>query len=159
MGLKNIVWIKSWVEDIRFLGLGIFHQVQSSGVLHHLKDPLIHTLFSWLQNAGMYFVEFDSIRNKYGLKFQHQSYLDAIMTKKMANMTATTQLSITEILKGSFKKQEFYASKIENSVADLYDSANVLHLFGNPLGFRPAISNKENIQLYKNETIFSAGIT
>ena len=37
--LRNIVWIQSWIEDIRYLGMGIFNDLQCTGVLHHLKDP------------------------------------------------------------------------------------------------------------------------
>ena len=39
--LHNIIWIQTWIEDIRFLGLGIFEMFQSSGVLHHLKSPVL----------------------------------------------------------------------------------------------------------------------
>ena len=39
--LRNIIWINSWIEGIRFLGMGVFESVQSSGVLHHLKIPLL----------------------------------------------------------------------------------------------------------------------
>ena len=38
--LKNIIWIQSWIEGIIFLGLGRFQHSQSSGVLHHLKNPI-----------------------------------------------------------------------------------------------------------------------
>ena len=37
--LSNIVWILSWIEGIKFLGLGYFDNVESGGVLHHLKNP------------------------------------------------------------------------------------------------------------------------
>ena len=37
--LSNIIWIRSWIEDIRYLGLGLFGELQCSGVLHHLKIP------------------------------------------------------------------------------------------------------------------------
>ena len=38
--LNNIIWIHSWIEEFRFLGLGLFKDFQCSGVLHHLKNPL-----------------------------------------------------------------------------------------------------------------------
>ena len=38
--LQNIVWVRSWVEDVRYLGLGSFDVSQCTGVLHHLRDPL-----------------------------------------------------------------------------------------------------------------------
>ena len=37
--LKNIVWVRSWIEDARFLGMGLFNELSCSGVLHHLKSP------------------------------------------------------------------------------------------------------------------------
>ena len=39
--LQNIIWIKSWIEDIPSHGIGFFEEVLSSGVLHHLKNPLL----------------------------------------------------------------------------------------------------------------------
>ena len=38
--LKNIIWIRSWIEGVRYLGIGLFEQSQCSGVLHHLKSPI-----------------------------------------------------------------------------------------------------------------------
>jgi ubiquinone/menaquinone biosynthesis C-methylase UbiE len=37
--LNNIIWIRSWIEDVRYLGMGVFEELQCSGVLHHLKSP------------------------------------------------------------------------------------------------------------------------
>ena len=37
--LTNIIYVNSWIEGSRFYGLGQFKIVQSSGVLHHLKNP------------------------------------------------------------------------------------------------------------------------
>jgi hypothetical protein len=37
--LSNIIWIRSWIEGILFLGIGKFDELQCSGVLHHLKNP------------------------------------------------------------------------------------------------------------------------
>ena len=38
-GLRNIIWIRNWIEAMRFLGMGSFEELQCSGVLHHLKRP------------------------------------------------------------------------------------------------------------------------
>ena len=38
-GIQNILWIRSWIEGARYLGMGLFHELQCSGVLHHLKNP------------------------------------------------------------------------------------------------------------------------
>ena len=40
-GLRNIVWVQSWIEGSRYFGLGSFENVQCSGVLHHLKSPTV----------------------------------------------------------------------------------------------------------------------
>ena len=37
--LGNIIWIHSWIEDLRLHGTGVFTELQCSGVLHHLKKP------------------------------------------------------------------------------------------------------------------------
>ena len=37
--IANIIWINDWLEDVKRLGLGHFHFIESSGVLHHLKNP------------------------------------------------------------------------------------------------------------------------
>ena len=37
--LRNIIWINSWIEGIRFFGIGAFETLECSGVLHHLKSP------------------------------------------------------------------------------------------------------------------------
>ena len=37
--LQNIIWIRSWIEGVRYLGMGVFEELQCSGVLHHLKSP------------------------------------------------------------------------------------------------------------------------
>ena len=39
--IHSIVWIHSWIEESRYLGLGIFDNIESGGVLHHLKSPAI----------------------------------------------------------------------------------------------------------------------
>ena len=39
--LNNIIWIRTWIEEVRHLGIGLFEQSQCSGVLHHLKTPIL----------------------------------------------------------------------------------------------------------------------
>ena len=36
--IGNIIWINDWLESLDRLGVGNFHFIESSGVLHHLKD-------------------------------------------------------------------------------------------------------------------------
>ena len=54
--LRNIIWVHNWIEGIRFLGIGRFEQLQCSGVLHHLKNPLLGLKIlkdSLFRNGGM----------------------------------------------------------------------------------------------------------
>ena len=39
--LRNIIWVNSWIEGIRFFRIGAFETLECSGVLHHLKSPLL----------------------------------------------------------------------------------------------------------------------
>ena len=39
--IKNIVFVKDSIENIRYLGLGLFDILNPSGVLHHLISPLL----------------------------------------------------------------------------------------------------------------------
>ena len=39
--IKNIVFVKDSIENIQYLGLGLFDVLNSSGVLHHLISPLL----------------------------------------------------------------------------------------------------------------------
>ena len=39
-GLKNIAFVKDSIESVRYLGLGLFDILNSSGVLHHLNSPI-----------------------------------------------------------------------------------------------------------------------
>ena len=39
--LRNIVFVRDWIEGVRFLGLGVFELFECSGVLHHLKIPIL----------------------------------------------------------------------------------------------------------------------
>lgn len=38
-GLKNILWIKRCIDDVKYLDIGLFNDILCSGVLHHLKNP------------------------------------------------------------------------------------------------------------------------
>ena len=244
--LNNIIWIHSWIEEVRFLGLGLFKDFQCSGVLHHLKSPLyglnilkdqltsdggmnimvyglygrsgvyqmqklmmmintntneiekeikntnvtlsfipennwlndrnmikndqttgdidiydlflhkrdvaysIKTLFSWLEDCGIQFIDFDSIERKHTLKLRHQKYqIPNLKFLSMKNL-----LHSMEIFKGSIIKHDFFASKREDSEANLFDSCSVLYIHGNPIGLRQSFTNKANIFSSESQTIF-----
>ena len=253
--LENIIWINSWIEDVRFLGLGLFNDFSSTGVLHHLKSPdyglnllkdqltndgginimvygqygrtgvyqmqklmkLMNTnlhdikkeiknvnltlnilpeknwfangnsnindlhdgdvglydlflhkrdvaystksIFDWLENSGLHYIDFDYITTKFTLKLRHQIYYCQNMMRRFSRMHLSQQLHITELLKGFIKKQDFFASKIDNSEADLFGSSNVLYIFGNPRNLRKALSNSKNIETSVNQTMFRAKVT
>ena len=65
-------------------------------------------------------------------------------------------MCIAELLKGDVSKQDFYASKMQNSAASVHDLTNTMYLYGNPDGLRNAISNKTNRKVIGNETFFMA---
>ena len=74
-------------------------------------------------------------------------------------MNSNEQLHVTELVKGLLIKHEFFASKIEDSEANLLDSSSVLYTYGNPRDLRKSLMNEANIVNFKNETIFSAKVT
>jgi len=248
--LQNVIWVHSWVEGVIYLGIGLFNELQCTGVLHHLKNPstglkilkdklsthggmglmvygkygrtgvyhmqklmkminanqheieteikhakitidalprhnwfvgnqlisdhlmgnigiydlFLHkrdiafcfqTLFSWIQKAGLHFIDFDSIEYRLNLKIMYQPF-DKILKTKTSMSCEAKQLSISELMYGTIIKHEFYASKIKNCVADLHDPSNVLYLYGNPYGFRQALTNGRNMVVLKNQTVFFA---
>ena len=258
--LENIIWIHSWIEEVRFLGLGFFKDFQCSGVLHHLKSPsyglnvlkdilskdggmnimvyglygrsgvyqtqellkmintntheikkeiknvnltlkilpennwfingnlnigdkeadheglydlFLHkrdvaysfkTLSKWLENSAIHFVEFDSINQKYTLKLKHQKYYenknhDRVMMENLSRMSLNKQFHTTEILKGTTIMHEIFASKIEDSEANVFDSSSLLYTHGNPLNLRKSLANKANIVSFDNHKTFSVKVT
>jgi SAM-dependent methyltransferase len=113
------------------------------------------TLFQWIQEGGLHFIDFHSIKKRLNLKIKYQHF-DNILKTKTFMMAETKQLSITELLHGRIIKHDFYASKIKSCVADLHDASNVLYLYGNPYGFRQALANRRNMVVLKNQTVFFA---
>ena len=85
-GLKNIIWMHSWIEDIKFLGMGYFEQLESSGVLHHLKSPLLGLNIlkdTLVRNGGMQLM----IYGKYGRTSAYQMQdLLKIVNSEQKNM-------------------------------------------------------------------------
>lgn len=94
--LQNIIWIRSWIEDVRYLGLGLFDLLQCSGVLHHLKDPLFglkvlkDTLY---KNGGMSLM----VYGKYGRTavYQIQSLMKMINQGKQELETEIDHTTLT----------------------------------------------------------------
>ena len=81
------------------------------------------------------------------------------MMKRLSRMHLSQQFHITELLKGFIIKQDFFASKIVNSEADLFESSSVLYIYGNPMNLRKALSNSRNIETSDNQTTFRAKVT
>ena len=131
----------------------------------HKRDVAysIKTLFQWLENSGIHFVDFDSITSKYIIKLNHQrynkQYYDQNMMKKLSRMNLNKQLHTTEILKGKLERHDFFASKIEDSEANLFDSSSLLYTHGNPLNLRKSLTNKANIVSFDNQTTFIVKVT
>ena len=61
-------------------------------------------------------------------------------------------MGIVEIMRGSLIKHDFFASKTQNSLADIHDESNLIYIYGNPHGLRLAMSNKRNLVMRENET-------
>ena len=129
-------------------------------ILLHKRDVSysVHDLFRWLFMAAINFVEFDSHGRKMDLQFWHRS-LDNIIHRYVSSRTYLWRLSFVEILLGKYVKQDFYASKSEDSVANLYVRSNILYLYGNPLGIKQAVYDKNNRYIAENQTYFSAWMT
>ena len=252
--LQNIIWVRSWIEDVRFLGLRLFHELQSTGVLHHLKNPsyglntlkdvlvekgkmnlmvyarygrtavyhmqhlmkminthekseiktelkstkhilevlpndnwfylnnfvydlshgdvgiydlLLHkrdvsysfeTLFGWISNAGLQYVEFDDYFPRYLLKPQHV-FRDDKMKKIQSNLSIQKALHACEIIQGQVIKHSFYASKTNDNIADIHDSSNVIYINGVVQGLREAIDKKSNYKKYGSHTFFRSKLS
>ena len=247
--LQNVIWVRSWLEGISYLGIGVFDQSQCSGVLHHLKNPrfglnilkdslttyggmqlmvyaihgrtavyqiqnllkiinkdqhgiegeLINTnhtlnilprnnwfvvtplhrdlgdhkvsysgiydlllyardqafsildLHQWIAKGGLYFVDYDTFKSRYQLNIQYTIY-DDILYRKVADLDVIKQWSIMEIMRCDIVKHGIFASKAKNSVAILTDPSTKIYMYGNPYGFKEALSSKKNRRIFGNQT-------
>ena len=251
--LKNVIWIQTWLEALTYLGAGFFEQAQCSGVLHHLKNPILglkilkgsltkdggmnlmvyalygriavyqlqhllkvmkddnlgiereleitnHTLnvlpthqwfvanplmndhkggnmgiydlllhkrdvaFSmkslsqWLIEGGLYFVNFDFFKNRFNYDIRY-ILSDELLIQRVSLKTKSNQWAISEIIRSSIIKHEFYASKDRNSEASLSDPMNRIYVHGNPRGFRYALSNPKNRQTIRGKKMFLAKLS
>ena len=72
--IGNIIWIRSWIEEVKYLGAGLFESSECSGVLHHMKSPgqglriLKDVLIS---NGGMNLMVYAEIGRKAVYQIQH----------------------------------------------------------------------------------------
>ena len=248
--IKNIIWVQSWIEGVIYHGIGVFEELQCSGVLHHLKSPIhglrllkdllnprvyggvglmvyakygrtgvyqmqdllrlintnqiiqeeidaatktlnilpmhnrfshtqsgdhktgkigtydlllhkrdiafsISSLFQWVEKGGLYIIDVDNIPNRFLLNLSYGVY-ESHLTKVISNMNRVKQWSIMEVFHGRSMMHSFYASTSKYCVADINDPLNRLYMYGNPHGFREAVSNKRNVRIIGNETIFLA---
>ena len=249
--LRNIIWIRSWIEDARFLGIGLFNELQCSGVLHHLKSPLFglnilknilkpegsmalmvyakygrtaiyqiqhlmkmtnsysknmiemelkntkhvlevlpkhnwfiinslvndhktgnsgiydlflhkrdvaysfETLFHWIRNGGLHFVDLDDYSQRYLIKPQYV-FLDYNTRKSISRFDVSKQFHAAEILHGNVFKHSFFVSKSQNTIADVHDESNVIFTVGVSRELRQAVNNKNNYRKYENQTFFRA---
>ena len=251
--LKNIIWIHSWIEAVKYLGVGLFNELQCVGVLHHLKNPSfglnilkgvlvelggmdimvyakygrhslyqiqhlmklinsnrpgidmeientnsiinllpihnwfvlnpagtdyersnsdlydmflhkrdiafsIPTLFQWLQNEGIQFVDFDTAKERIGLNVKYHIQDNDLM-RKISVLDKIAQRSTVELFKGNIVKHGFYASKAGKSVARLDENLNVLYIYGHPYRFRETLDDKTNVKTWGNETSFFGRIS
>ena len=72
--IGNMIWIQSWIEEVRYLGIGLFEHSQCSGVLHHLKRPILGLKIikdSLVFNGGMSIMVYAEIGRKAVYQVQH----------------------------------------------------------------------------------------
>ena len=134
------------------------HKKGKTGIydlLLHKRDVAfsIKTLFKWITNSGLHFVDFDYYIKRFYLKTRY-IISDLSLARAISQLDRVKNMCITELLRGHVFKQDFYASKIRNSVADIHDNKNVIYLYGNPLGLRGEVSNKKNYIVHGNNTFF-----
>ena len=122
----------------------------------HKRDVsyCINTLCQWLENAGLHFVGFESIRRLFNLKLRQMQYLDKNTKLRVSRLNLSYKLHITEILNGDIIKHQFYASKIENSEADLFDPSTFLPIHGDRQDSKQNISNRKNIEILDTQMLF-----
>ena len=125
--------------------------LQKRDVAYSMKD-----IFDWLENAGLHFIDFESIKTKYTLKLRHQAYHSQDMIRRISRMNLSQQLHLTEVLQGFVIKHDFYASKLGNSKADLFAPSSLLYIYGNPQNLRKSLSHNKNIDTFVNQTMFRA---
>ena len=143
--------LNSVIADHKTGNIGIYD------LLLHKRDVAfsIKALIEWITSSGLYFVDFDYYKKRYYLQTQYV-ITDLILLRAISHLDRVTNLCIAEIMRGHVFKQDFYTSKIRNSVADIQDLSNLIYLYGNPIGLRGAISNKDNRMLNGNEKFFTA---
>ena len=126
-------------------------------LLLHKRDIAfsISSLFQWVEKGGLYIIDVDNIPNRFLLNLSYGVY-ESHLTKVISNMNRVKQWSIMEVFHGRSMMHSFYASTSKYCVADINDPLNRLYMYGNPHGFREAVSNKRNVRIIGNETIFLA---
>ena len=81
------------------------------------------------------------------------------MLEKLSRMSLKKQQYTTEILKGTMNLHGFFASKIEDSEANVFDSSSLLYTHGNPMNLRKSLANKANFASFENHNTFSVNVT
>ena len=246
--LQNIIWVRGWIEEVTYGGVGLFDKLQSSGVLHHLKKPLIGLLklkdiltargglslmvYAMYGRTGVYAtqrlcnmaisqygqvnIELEKannilkilpgsnwlVKNNHMIKYDDADTYDMFLHKRDVSFSflnmirwietegglhfvycSNTKISnilmeyrigerkleaglyhldpkqlvaFAELFSGDVIKHDFYASKVENSMANVHESSNFMYLYGNPLDLKSAISNEKNRKLHDNQMFFNA---
>ena len=166
MEIKNAIYIlkvlpvQNWFHWFILNSVGGDHKKGKVGIydlLLHKRDVSfsIKTLFEWIRNSGLYFIDFDYYKKRYYLQTRY-IISDRYLARVLSQLDRVRNMCIIELLRGDVKKQDFYASKIRNSVADIRDETNVIYLYGNPQGLRGEISNKKNHLVHENNTFFTS---
>ena len=125
--------------------------------LLHKRDVSysIELLMRWINDGGLYFIDFDLFIKRLNLKSQYET-MDPRLKKMTMHFDDNKVLYLAEILKGNHIKHSFYASKARHSTASFRDESNVLYLYGNPIGLKAALMRKSHHRMRYNESFFMA---
>ena len=81
--------------------------------------------------------------------------LHSIISKYDSSRSILLKYSVVEILSGSYYMQDMYASKVNDSVADFYNTSNNIYIHGNPSGLKQELYDYKNRYVVENQTYFS----
>ena len=154
--LPNYNWfmLKSFINEHKQGNSGIYD------LLIHKRDISFssETLFKWIENSGLHYVEMDYYFQRYLLKPQ-LVFRDELTRKMISRLSTPKAFHVTEIIQGKIGKQTFYAAKSDDNIASINDISNIMYINGNAKGLREAIDKARTYVLLGNETFFQAKLS
>ena len=125
-------------------------------LLLHKRDVSysVKTLHEWIKKSGLHFVDFDEYEDRHDLNVKNLIE-DFHLRKSLALNTKEILDLVSEILQGRVLKHSFYASKIDDSEANLLEPFNELYKYAIPRGLKKQLQEKRNLKKISNETMFN----